>query len=55
MSAPSAIIRSPSAIARAASKRIPPSANESGVTLMMPMTSVRAPSWSGARPGSGTE
>ena len=33
---------------------IPPSENESGVTLMMPITSVRAPSWSRRPPGSGT-
>ena len=35
--------------------RSPPSANESGVTLMMPMISVRSPRSSGARPGSGIE
>ena len=35
-------------------ERTPPSENESGVTLSTPMTSVRAPSTSGARPASGS-
>ena len=40
---------------RAGSNRRPPSANESGVTLMIPMMSVRPPRSSGARPGKAIE
>jgi hypothetical protein len=33
---------------------LPPSEKESGVTLITPITKVRGPSTSGARPGIGT-
>src|SRR4030095_9396498 len=50
-SAPSAAIRTPASIARAGLKRTPPSENESGVTLMIPMTRVRAPRSKARPPG----
>src|SRR4051812_5869999 len=54
MSAPSATMRTPASTARSTSKCRPPSANESGVMLRMPITRVRAPRWSGSLRGRGT-
>ncbi len=51
MSAPSASSRSAAATAWSGSGYAPPSANESGVTLMIPITSVRSPSASVRPPG----
>src|SRR5688500_13254273 len=51
MSAPLASIASAMSSACAASRALPPSEKESGVTLSTPITKVRGPSTSGARPG----
>src|SRR5687767_525943 len=53
-SAPSASICNAWSIACAASKEIPPSEKESGVTFSTPMMSVRSPNCRGARPGRGS-
>src|SRR5687767_8318332 len=55
MSAPLASIASAMSSACAGSRALPPSEKESGVTFNTPITKVRGPSTSGARPGIETE